>query len=541
VISWSPDGKQIAFVSAAPGPETNDASGDPVVITRYLYKPNWLEGFTRFNDNRRLHIFVVELSSKQVRQLTTGNSYEHSINWSPISNQILFVSNHEPDPDRVFNYDVFTVNASSGLVQRITHTRAVEYVPRWSPDGKLIAYLGTRRTLTSSETTMEDTHVWVMNGDGSNRRELGATINNRQDSLAWSPDSKSVYMTVEERGNVHLYRITLASGQAEMTIGGRGEIDGWSTSNRGAIAYVFFGEHDLGEAFLRSGKKDERITNLNARVIAGKDIAPVEAFIFESFDGRPVEAFLTKPSGLEAGSKHPMIVEIHGGPHGQQGPEFSLLAQLYAAQGWATLMVNYRGSTGYGQQFADAIFGDQDGGEARDVMNGVQAAAGDYAWIDVDRLGVSGVSYGGQLTDWIITQTPMFKAAIPTAGISNLVSYNYMAYYHDYLAVEFGAYPHQETLMDELWKRSALKYVARVRTPTMLVHGENHNDVPIAEAEQYYIALKDIGVETVMVRYPREGHGLHESKHVVDFLDRSVAWFANHFARGMEYQRVTPH
>ncbi len=192
-------------------------------------------------------------------------------------------------------------------------------------------------------------------------------------------------------------------------------------------------------------------------------------------------------------------------------------------------MVNYRGSTGYGQAFADAIFGDQNGGEAKDVVYGVQAAARRYDWVDSNRLGIEGGSYGGQLSNWIITQTPMFKAAIPIASISNLISFNYMAYYHDYLAVEFGALPHQDNLMDVLWERSALKHVGNVKTPTMLVHGENDNDVPIAEAEQYYIALKDVGVETIMVRYPREGHGIREIGHQADLIDRSIAWYAKHF------------
>jgi dipeptidyl aminopeptidase/acylaminoacyl peptidase len=195
----------------------------------------------------------------------------------------------------------------------------------------------------------------------------------------------------------------------------------------------------------------------------------------------------------------------------------------------ASLMVNYRGSTGYGQAFADAIFGDQDGGEAKDVLYAVNAAARRYEWVDSERLGIQGGSYGGQLAMWIITQTDRFKAAIPMYGISNLISFNYMAYYHDYLAVEFGAFPHQDNLMDVLWERSALKHVANVKTPTMLVHGENDNDVPIAESEQYYIALKDVGVETIMVRYPREGHGIRETDHQIDLINRSIAWYEKHF------------
>jgi dipeptidyl aminopeptidase/acylaminoacyl peptidase len=208
-------------------------------------------------------------------------------------------------------------------------------------------------------------------------------------------------------------------------------------------------------------------------------------------------------------------------------------------------MVNYRGSTGYGQKFADAIFDDQDGGEAKDVLAGVDAAIAKYSWIDANRLGIEGGSYGGQLTDWIITQTNRFKAAIPAAGISNLVSFNYMSYYHDYLAVEFGVRPHEmwrqkpgvseRRLVDFLWERSALRFVANVKTPTMFVHGENDNDVPIAEAEQYYIALKDVGVETIFVRYPREGHGIGETKHSIDVIERSINWYERHF------QEASPH
>ena len=277
-------------------------------------------------------------------------------------------------------------------------------------------------------------------------------------------------------------------------------------------------------------RRPGRLTDLNAAVLARKTLGEVEAFTFVSNDNKcNVEAFLTKPLGMSADSKHPLIVMIHGGPHGQQGPAFNFKSQVYAARGWATLMVNYRGSTGYGQAFADAIFRDQNGNEAQDVLYGVNAAIRRNPWIDRDRLGIEGGSYGGQLTAWLITQTHIFKAAIPNRAIINLVSYNYMTYYNQYEEMEFGMRPHQADLMDVLWGRSPLRYVAQVKTPTMLIHGENDNDVPIAEAEQFYIALKDVGVETVMVRYPREGHGLREPKHVVDAIDRSVAWYERHF------------
>lgn len=529
-LSWAPDGSAIAFVSTTPGPESAEASGDPVVITRYLYKPTASEGMTRFNDNRRSHIFVVTLSTGQVRQLTDGPYYEHSIDWSPRGDEILFISNREPDPDRFFNYDIFAVTVRDGTTRRLTRTESAEYRPTWSPDGRSIAYQGTSRGLTSSETTMEDTHVWVMDADGSRRREVGGEIDNRQGPPRWSADGKSIYFTVQERGSVGLHRLDLEGRNHVVVLGEPGAVVSWSLGADGVVAYAFSSARDLSQLYLLEGRRTRQLTDLNRELLERRETAAVEPLRFVSFDGLQVEAFFTHPLGRRDGSSHPMITMIKGGPHGQRGPRFDHKAQVYAAQGWAVLTVNYRGSTGYGQAFADAIFGDQDGGEAKDVIYGVQAALRRHDWIDRDRLGIEGGSYGGQLTNWIITQTDMFAAAIPIAGISNLISFNYMAYYHDYLAVEFGAYPHQDNLMDVLWERSPLKHVARVKTPTMLVHGENDNDVPIAEAEQFYVALHDVGVPAVMVRYPREGHGVRETAHVVDLIDRSVAWYREHFA-----------
>ncbi len=530
-IAWAPDSRRIAFVSGTPGPETAEATGDPMVIRRYLYKPEAGEGMTHFNDNVRLHLFVVDLASGQVQQLTEGTHSEHSIDWSPDGQQIVFVSNREPNEDQFFNYDLFTLRVADGTTRRLTATENAEYEPRWSPNGQAIVYRGTKRGLTDLETTMEDTHVWLINADGSSRREIGAGLDNRQGAPGWLPDGAAVYFTAQEHGNVHLYRLPVAGGAPQEVVGDRGAVGDWSVAPGGVIAYAFAGPTDLAQLYLKpTAGVAKQLTHLNEAVLAGKSPAPVDSFTFLSNDNKyQVQAFLTQPRGLKPDGKYPLIVVIHGGPHGQQGPAFNFKNQVYAARGWATLLVNFRGSTGYGQAWADAVFGDQNGNEAQDVLYGLSAAMRRYLWIDRDRLGVEGVSYGGQLTDWLITQTNVFKAAIPIAGIANLVSYNYMTYYNQYEQMEFGIFPHQGNLMDLLWQRSALKYVAQAHTPTMLMHGENDNDVPIAEAEQYYVALRDVGTEAIMVRYPREGHGVRESRHVVDLTDRCIAWYEQHF------------
>jgi dipeptidyl aminopeptidase/acylaminoacyl peptidase len=281
------------------------------------------------------------------------------------------------------------------------------------------------------------------------------------------------------------------------------------------------------------GGLPRRLTASNDALLRERARARVEPLRFPSFDGLEIEAFLTHPlpAAAPAPRAHPMIVMLHGGPHAQQGPAFHARAQVYAARGWASLQVNYRGSTGYGQKLADAIFGDQNGGEAKDVVAAVDAALARHAWLDPDRVGVEGGSYGGQLVNWLVTQGDRFRAGVSSAGISNLVSFNYTAYYHDYLAVEFGGYPHERGLMDRLWERSPLRYVGRVRTPVLLLHGENDNDVPVAEAEQFYVALHDVGVPAVLVRYPREGHGLRETAHQVDALQRSIEWYERWFTQ----------
>ncbi len=523
-IAWSPDSRSLAFLSADPGPEPSDT--DPYVITRLAYK-SWSE----MNDNRRWHIHAIPVAGGAPKQLTGGDYHEHSIAWSPRGDEIAFVSNRGPDPDRLHNYDLFTVKVADGVIRRLTDTPGSEYAPVWSPDASTIAYQAGVRALVTRESSAEDTHLWVIPASGGRARELAASLDRRVTAIRWA-DASGIYFRIQDRGNQTLHRIT-PDGTALATVAGdRGSAGDFSVSKSGALAYAFTSLTAPSELFVKQASGPARpLTSVNRALVAERGVSTPDAFDFASFDGTTVQAFLTPPVERTPGARVRLIVMIHGGPHGQQGPAFAHKSQVYAGRGFATLMVNYRGSSGYGQTFADGTVGDQNGAEAKDVLAGLDAALARYDWLDPDQVAVEGGSYGGQLTNWLITQTTRFKAAIPSASISNLISLSYTIWAADYPRVEFKGYPWENNNAAMMWERSALAHVHKVKTPTMLIHGELDQDVVVTEAEQMFNALKQVGVEAVFLRYPREGHSLREPRHVVDAIERSLNWYERHLPR----------
>ena len=553
-FTWSPDGRRIAFISAAEedtsavsvATPANEKRDDPRVIDRIQYKSR-----ASFSDRARTHVWVAELdNSSAPRQLTAGPYYDHAPAWNPRGEEIAFLSNREPDPEAVNNSDIFTVDLD-GRVRRTTSTRGCEYEPTWSPDGHWIAHTATTRDVTTIDSIAEDTHVWIVDAAGGGRREISGRLDRRARAPRWSPDSRAVYFLAGDHGRILIYRVGLDvdtprpyfdqfDATKRVDSGGDGDaarllpprpyqISNFSLSTRPLPTFAFTlsdsvhpAEVWIGDA---TGERARRLSEHNDTLLRPMALVEPEDFSFKSFDGATIQGWLMKPAGFQVtgSQRYPLILSVHGGPHGMYGYGFNATFQAYAASGYAVLYLNPRGSSGYGQKFSDGTLREWGGGDYRDLMMGVDEVLRTRSWIDGERLGVTGGSYGGFMTNWIITQTTRFRAAIASASVSNLISFYGTSLYQDLIHAEFGGFPWDD--YDLLWQWSPLRYVREAKTPTLFLHGEQDNDVHVTQAEEMYMALRRRGVETVMVRYPREGHGLREPRHRQDALERTVAWF----------------
>jgi dipeptidyl aminopeptidase/acylaminoacyl peptidase len=555
-FAWSPDSRSLAFISAtreSPNQEGGDSRDDPRVIDRLQYKSR-----TSFSDNLRTHVWMVDVDDPQPRQLTSGPFYDHALTFSPRGDEVAFLSNRESDPDANNNSDIFAVDLH-GQVRQITNTDGCEYEPAWSPDGKRIAYAATKREVTTIDSVAEDTHVWVIDAVGGAGRDLTALLDRRARSPRWKFDSQSILFLAGNHGCTTLFRVALYGGESRQFLpeilrddrltpwigpglkpaANRYQVGGFSVAQRRESRSPTVGQAALedwqvactlsapslpGEIWLTEMTLfARRLTGHNDGVFRAPAFVEPDEISFKSFDGTSIQGWLMKPAGWRSDRKYPLILSIHGGPHGMYGYGFNPTFQVYAARGYAVLYLNPRGSSGYGQRFSDGTLNEWGGGDYRDLMVGVDEALKRYPWIDGDRLGVTGGSYGGFMTNWIITQTPRFKAAVSVASVSNLISFYSTSLYQDLIHAEFGGFPWDN--YDLLWQWSPLRYVKQAQTPTLFIHGEQDNDVHITQAEEMYMGLKRRGVDTVFVRYPREGHGLREPRHRVDALERTLAWF----------------
>lgn len=555
-FAWSPDSRMIAFISATE--DGSDKPSDPQVIDRIQFKSR-----TSLSDQLRTHVWLTDVDAPVPRQLTSGSSYDHALSFSPRGDEIAFLSNHEPDPDANNNSDIFAVNLQ-GQIRQITETAGCEYEPAWSPDGKWIAYTATRREVTTIDSIAEDAHLWITSASGDSRRELTASQDRRARNPRWRSDSRAIYFLANDHGQTLVFESDLSAEKPRPVFGAidetfRRESAASSLDSDAPAAldqriqvtsftvseHLLAGEYIAGqnripirqatmaavisdpthptELWIGRGYSLMRVTTHNESFRRANTLIEPEEFRFKSFDGTETQGWLMKPDDWREDRKYPMILSIHGGPHGMYGYAFNSTFQALAARGYAVLYLNPRGSNGYGQRFSDGTINEWGGGDYRDLMAGVDEALKRFSWIDPARMGVTGGSYGGFMTNWIITQTSRFKAAVAVASVSNLISFYSTSLYQDLLHAEFGGFPWDN--YELLWQWSPLRYVKQAQTPTMFIHGEQDNDVHITQAEEMYMALRRRGVDTVLVRYPREGHGLREPRHRVDSLERTLAWF----------------
>lgn len=523
-LEWSPDSRQLAFVAADPSIPPQQA--DPRAITRLQFKSR-----TDFSDDRREHIWVVDAGGGKPRALTSGNYNEHSITWS--GRTIAFISNRQPDPDAIHNYDLFTVNVDSGEVRRLTDTPGCEYGPVFSPDGRSIAYTATTRAITTVDSVAEDAHVWVIAAAGGRPRELNHALDRRSSSPRWAADGRSVYFLAEDRGRQLIYRVPSEGGAAQPLFDKNANVPAYAVGRK--TAYLMNDDRRIAELYA-----DGKQLTGNSKTLAEFRISEPVRFEFSSFDSTPVEAWLLPPADRVEWRKYPLVLSIHGGPHSMFHYSFgrNLRMQILAAAGYAVLYVNPRGSSGYGQKFSDGCVNDWGGGDYKDLMAAVDQALERFPWLDRDRMAVMGSSYGGYMTNWAITQTARFHAALAFSSISNLISFYGTSLYQDLIHAEFGGFPWENGNYERLWDRSPLKYVANVRTPTLFIHGERDHDVDISDAEQMYEALRRRGVEAALIRYPGEGHGFlaisrrgdvaTKRSHEADAMEKTITWLHKH-------------
>lgn len=525
-FAWSPDGRYIAYLSALRFAAA-DAQKDVRVINRLLYKTKGGNNRPSFTDDYLTHIWVKPVSGGEAEIITPGSYNEHSISWSPGSSQIAFISNRSADPDNNQRSDLWTVDIKTKEVCRLTEGPGSAFQPAWSPLGNFIAYLATTSVISTNDSLSDDTHLYLVPSGSGDPRCVTKALDRRIENICWHPNGKFIHFTAGNEGATPLYRVALSSGQITPVLNGNFHLMEYSSDPEGNdIVFVRTDIPHPPELFLfRENDPDPvRLTHRNDYTFQN-----AETCWFKSFDETPVQGWMMPPAGFNPALKHPLILVIHGGPHNMFGYEFEERMQLLSSEGYAVLFINPRGSSGYGQSFSNGCLMNWGGGDYKDLMTGLDYVIEKYDWIDRNRLGVTGQSYGGYMANWIITQTPRFKAAVVDGGISNLISFAGTSIYHSLIESEFNGPAYDNFSL--LWQWSPLRNVKNVTAPTLFLHGANDMEVPISQAEEMYVALKKCGVKTTLVQYEGEGHGWRpdlKPKNRYDLYSRMVQWFSQY-------------
>jgi dipeptidyl aminopeptidase/acylaminoacyl peptidase len=522
--AWAPDGKRVVVV-VQDADTAKPKTPAPIVIDRFQFKQD--EG--GYLGKERRHLYLLDVASGTATIITSGDYDELLPAWSPDGKSLAFVSKRHPDSDRDNNWDVYVMDAAPGAAPRQLTTFPgpdgdpdTDSRPAWSPDGRTIAYLqgGAPGLIYYAVQKLA-----VVPAAGGAPRVLTAALDRNVGSPAWSADGGFLYFLLEDDRAVALARVPAAGGPVEHVVSGPRVVSAFTTAPDGRVAVLSSTPLAPEEVFAVEESGLRPLSRQNDEWLSHVQLGTVEPISFKSRDGTAVNGFLVKPAGFIAGQRYPTILRIHGGPVSQFQYEFDFQLRTLAGHGYAVVVANPRGSSGRGERYATAIYADWGNKDAQDVL-----AAVDYAVAqgvaDPERLGVGGWSYGGILTNYVIAQDRRFKAAVSGAGASNILAgYGTDQYVREYEA-ELGV-PWKATAT---WLKLSFPFLHadRIVTPTLFLCGDKDFNVPLLNSEQMYQALRSLGVETELVIYPGQHHGITKPSYRRDRLARYLAWYDKH-------------
>ncbi|MGE5193252.1 MAG: prolyl oligopeptidase family serine peptidase [Deltaproteobacteria bacterium] len=550
-LIWSPDGRSIAFVMLVPDspkplvelpprPKGAEWADPPRVLRKVLYRH---DGKGYLKEGFR-HVFIVSAEGGMPRQLTSGNyHHEGPLSWSPDSKAVFCSANRDDDWEFApRESEIYSVSLADGEMTRLTHRQGPDDHPVAAPDGRSIAWLGFDDQKLGSQVAK----LYVMDRDGKRPREITPRLDRNVASPVWSSDARGLYFQYDDTGTTKIGYVTLAGEISELAahLGGvnlgRPYASGsFSADGRGNFAYTqsqpdYPADVAVGK---KGGTEIRRITRLNDDLFGQRRLSSTEEFWFKSSaDGRKIQGWVVRPPGFDPARKYPLILEIHGGPFANYGDRFSMEIQLYAAAGYVVLYVNPRGSTGYGEEFANLIHHAYPGQDYDDLMSGVDAVL-EKGYVDRDQLYVTGGSGGGILTAWIVGKTSRFRAAVAVKPVINWYSFALTSDIYPYFnAYWFPGVPWKNA--EHFLRRSPISLVENVVTPTMLMTGEEDHRTPISESEQFYQALKLRKVDTALVRIPGASHAIEDRpSRLITKVQHVLKWFEMH--RQDSGQRLT--
>lgn len=543
-LSWSPDGQRLGFmmrvaakpgwsVKSTPAPRGAKWAEGPSAVTRLKWRADGVGGAGLLAEGFQ-HFFVIGAEGGAVRQVTSGDfAHAGPGSWTPDSKNVVMSAARRADADGIlYPEDLFSIDVASGTAKALVERKGAESDPIVSPDGKWVAFLGFEDQGKSSHSA----RLWVVGSDGQGLKLLGSSLDRNYLSPLWKADSSGLYVLVESEGQSHVHFASLKGTVERLTSGNwrygtaYGQGDKMSLAPNQTLAVSASNPQQGKDLFilnLARGEAPKRITNVNAGLLEGKKIGQTQEVKWKSFDGRPMQGWVITPPDFVAGKQYPLILDIHGGPHAMYGVEFNHQMQMFASRGFVVFYCNPRGSTGYGEEFGDVIHGKYPGDDYQDLMTGVDAVLA-QGFVDPKRLYVTGGSGGGLLTAWIVTKTDRFRAAVSQYPVSNWFTQAGSADIGLLMTRWMKAMPWENP--KQYIERSPVFFADKVKTPTMVLTGEEDWRTPIAQSEEFYFALKVRGVDTVLVRFPKEPHGIRGAfpSHRILKVEHILGWFESH-------------